>query len=84
MKLGLKTQLSLERTMCAMVRCTSSGLSLFLEDLELAKVALRCHIAWICCAKKCLRHGSWVDAARGASVSKGRDVVREKRKEEGV
>ena len=26
-------------------------------------------LPWMCCAKKCMRHGSWVDAARGASVS---------------
>ena len=47
MKLGLKTtafrRVSLEGTLCAMVRCTSSGC--VGQDWELAKVALSCHIA---------------------------------------
>ena len=46
-------QVTLERTMCATMRCTSSGcmglvtrsLSLFLKDWELAKVALSCRMA---------------------------------------
>ena len=46
-------QVTLEKTMCATMRCMSLGcmglvarsLSLFLKDWELAKVALSCHMA---------------------------------------
>ena len=55
-KPGRKTkaflQVIFEKAMCATMRCTSSGcmglvdkISLFLQDWELAKVALSCHMA---------------------------------------
>ena len=56
MKLGQRTKafhwVFLAKTMCATVRCAASGcfgpgdkVSLFLEDWELARVALSCHVA---------------------------------------
>ena len=44
-------------------------ISLFLQDWELAKVALSCHMAWICCARKCMRPGSWTAAAKRPFVT---------------
>ena len=55
-KLGRKTKVCLPphlvKATCAMMRCTSSGcmwsgdkISLFLQDWELAKMALSCHMA---------------------------------------
>ena len=55
-KVGRKTTaclpVALVKAMCATTRCTSSGcvgpvtrISLFMQDWELAKVALSCHMA---------------------------------------
>ena len=36
---------------------------LFLEDWELARAALSCHLVWTCCVRKCKRLDSCVTAA---------------------
>ena len=64
-------------------RCSESFGAL-LEDWNLRWVALSCHIAWIGCARKCMRPGSWVVAkrpsvtARKNSSRRGRAVTKEK------
>ena len=61
-------------------------ISFFLQDLELAKVALSCHMAWTCCARKCMRPGWLVRGCQKAlchnreSLSLTVDGLRQKRR----
>ena len=43
----------------------SDKISLFLQDWELARVALSCHMPWTCCARRCMRPGSGGMLPRG-------------------
>ena len=80
MQLGLRTKafhrVFLAKTTCAIVRCTSSGcmglVTWFLSlpgGLGACEGGIKLSHCPGCVVSRCMRPGSWVDAARGASVS---------------